>query len=111
MANDHPPPETKHRRDNPIGQSRFKDGLTPEQEVERIILQNRLLTLSEEEGLEVIHQNCYVMVGWHNMTRGRVMGWYWWLRPKAPIPVPTVESVMNSEPTLIAKRVLAAPDS
>jgi len=82
---------------NPTEERRFKDGLTPEQIELDKVLTEKLRTLSEEDGLTLLHENCYVMVGWHNMTRSQVMGWYWTLRPRDPNPTSVPLSVADVE--------------
>ncbi len=78
-------PHKSHIQHNPTEDNRYKDGLTQEQQVLRDALTKQLGTLPEEQGVDLLLEHCYVLVGWHDMTRNDVLGWYWTIRPRQVI--------------------------
>ncbi len=82
---DAPRPRKSHIQHNPIGVGRYKDGLTQEQEELRSTLTELLSTLPKEEGVDLLHKHCYVLIGWHDMTKNNARGWYWTIRPRQVI--------------------------
>lgn len=69
-------PTTSFTQPKPTGVRRFKDGLTPQQKELRNSLTQKLQTLPKELGLQLLLEHCYVMIGWHNVTRDTAIGWW-----------------------------------
>ena len=83
----------------PTGTIPFKDGLTPQQKELRNSLREKLQILPEELGVQLLHEHCYLMIGWHNMTRDEVIGWwgmFQYKQPRSKCSTPTPEEAAPS---------------
>ncbi len=78
------PPTTSYIQHKPTGVRRHKDGLTPQQEALRDSLRQKLQVLPKELGLQLLQEHCYVMIGWHDMTRDDAIGWWGMFQIREP---------------------------
>jgi len=81
---------------------RFKDGLTPQQKELRHSLILKLQILPKELGLQLLQEHCYLLMGWHNMTRDDAIGWWGMFQirePRSPCSTPSPEKEEEVEDT------------
>ena len=78
------PPPTTFIQHRPTEVDPFKDGLTPQQKELRVSYRKKLRELPKELGVQLLHEHCYLMIGWHNMTRDEVIGWWGMFQTNEP---------------------------